>query len=148
MDSLKEVTYCGLYCQLCSNCGRVPQQAKALKETMTRDGWPNWGGAIPNFESFWGFLEWLVTKDCPGCRSGQCGDPDCKIRQCAQEREVVACAFCDEFPCAHMQAFSRRYPTVIADSQRLKEMGVEAWIAVMERRRQDGFCYADSRYET
>ena len=28
-DNLKFVTYCGLYCGLCANRGRIPEQAKA-----------------------------------------------------------------------------------------------------------------------
>jgi hypothetical protein len=45
MADLTLVTHCGLYCGLCSERGRIPQQASALRELMAKEGYENWGGA-------------------------------------------------------------------------------------------------------
>lgn len=144
---LKYVTYCGLYCKLCAQCGRIPQQAQAIKTLMEREGYTFYGPTMPNFTEFWSFLDHLAALDetCPACRGG-CGDPGCKIRPCASEREVVACPFCDEYPCERFESLAKRYPTLIADGQRMKAVGIDAWIAEVDKRAATGFCYGDIRY--
>jgi len=62
-DRLRLVTYCGLYCNLCSTRGRVPKQASALRETMRKEGWEYWGNSVPGFEGFWKFLDGMSTSE-------------------------------------------------------------------------------------
>jgi len=38
MEKLEQVTYCGLYCGLCAQRNRIPQRARALRETMHKEG--------------------------------------------------------------------------------------------------------------
>lgn len=149
MKELQFVAYCGLYCKLCAQCGRIPAQAQALHDSMNREGYPYWGKDIPNFESFWDFLGNLAdeTKQCEGCRSGACGYPFCEIRSCAIERDVVTCPLCKDFPCKQINALAEVYPTLVADGQHLREMGLEDWIEIQEKRVAAGFCYADIRHE-
>lgn len=147
MSDLKYVTYCGLYCRLCTHIARTPKQARALRETMRKDGWEHYGEAVhPGFGEFWRILADLAESDatCPGCRGG-CGDPGCRIRVCATEREIEVCPLCADFPCAHITRLAGRYPTLIADGQRLAGIGLEAWIAEQEQRATTGFAYADIR---
>lgn len=40
MDKLKLDTYCGLYCGLCGERGRIPRQAEALQKSISEDGYP------------------------------------------------------------------------------------------------------------
>ncbi len=146
MSSTHLVTYCGLYCDLCAQRTRVPRQAQALRETMTKEGYEYFGHEMTGFTEFWRFLTDLASPDkaCPGCRQNG-GYPACEIRRCARERAVEACAFCDEFPCQRIVDFSAIYPTVIADSRRMKAIGIEAWIQEQEERGKTGFAYADIR---
>jgi len=147
VDNLKLVTYCGLYCGLCAARGRIPRQASALKETMAKEGYESWGKEVlPGFEGFWKFLGDLCEpeKNCPGCRQGG-GPPFCSIRKCAREREVDVCVFCEEFPCKRVLEIARGYPTLVADGERMKEVGIEAWIREQEERGRAGFAYADIR---
>jgi hypothetical protein len=67
------------------------------------------------------------------------------MRRCAKVKGVDACPFCDDYPCEMLLEFSRRYPTLIFDGQRMKQIGMQAWIAEQESRRQNGFCYGDIR---
>ena len=88
MDNFNYVTYCGLYCKLCSNIARIPKYAAALRETMHKGGWDQFGEfEIKGFKELWDVLEKLSEwdKTIPGCRGG-CGPPDCKIRECAREQ--------------------------------------------------------------
>jgi hypothetical protein len=148
MTDLSQVTYCGLYCGLCASRNRIPPAAQALREQMTRAGWPFWGKQVPGFEPFWAFLDDLTASgaDC-SCREKGCGPGFCGIRRCARERGVEVCALCDDYPCDRIQALGKGYVTLIADGQRLREIGLDAWIAEQERRVQTGFCYADIRCE-
>ncbi len=147
MADLKYVTYCGLYCSLCAHMARMPVQARELRATMRKEGWEHYGEAVhPGFGEFWHILERLAETDatCPGCRGG-CGSPGCEIRTCAREREVEICPLCADYPCEHIERLGRSYPTLIADGVRLRETGLDAWIAEQEERRATGFAYADIR---
>lgn len=146
MNTLKYVTYCGLYCKLCAQMGRIPQQARSLRETMAKEGYEFFGPLTPNFPDFWKFLDRLSRSDetGPGCRGG-CGYPECKIRKCARERGIDLCSSCPEYPCPHIQQLAKRYPTLIADGMRQREIGVDRWIAEQEDRCTSGFVYADIR---
>ena len=146
MDDLKLVTYCGLYCKLCAQRGRIPCQANILRETMSKEGYEFWGKEIPGFNQFWTFLNNLCEpeKACPGCRQAE--PPFCTIKKCAQERKVDVCVFCEEYPCKRVLGIAKGYPTLIADGKKMKEIGMEKWIQEQEERSKTGFAYADIRY--
>ena len=148
MSDLTYVTYCGLYCRLCSNLARMPQQSTALRETLKKAGWEYFGEyCLPHFKEFWEALTKLSQLDetCKGCRGG-CGDPDCGIRKCAEVRKIDVCSSCTEYPCQLIVELSNRYPNLISDGERQKEIGLERWVREQEERHRVGFCYADIRY--
>ena len=58
---------------------------------------------------------------------------------------LKTCAFCDDYPCKKLKIFAKSEPLVIHDGKRIKEIGIEAWIIEQEKRKNDGFCYADVR---
>jgi hypothetical protein len=146
MENLKLVTYCGLYCGLCAQRGRIPRRANELRETMAREGYEVWGSEIPGFNLFWKFLTDLCDPDkaCSGCRQDG-GPPFCSIRKCARQRGVDVCVFCEEYPCSRVLEIARGYPTLVADGKRIKEIGMDAWIEEQEERAERGFTYADIR---
>ena len=147
MKNLNKVTFCGLYCGLCSRRNRTPRQAAALRDTLRTDGWEYWAPSdVPGFGPFWEFLNALANgEERCSCRAGTCGPGFCAIRTCASERGVDVCAFCDDYPCDRIMGLARGYPTMLADGARMKEKGLEAWIAEQEARATTGFCYADIR---
>ena len=150
MSDLTHVTYCGLYCRLCSNLARIPQQSSALQETLRKEGWEYFGQyCVSNFKEFWTALGELsqTGTTCKSCRGG-CGDPDCAIRECARERNMELCSSCIEYPCEHITNLARRYPNLIPDGRRQQEIGLDRWINEQEERCETGFCYADIRYTT
>lgn len=78
------------------------------------------------------------------CRSG-CGAPFCGIRKCAKKKGVEVCPFCEEYPCHRINALAKGYGLLLADAQRMKELGLERWVEEQEQRRKTGFCYTDIR---
>jgi hypothetical protein len=60
MDKHSLVAYCGLYCDLCSQRTKVPEQAKALMKIMKKDDYENFGPDIQGFNEFWKFLKGLT----------------------------------------------------------------------------------------
>lgn len=146
MKEMKLVTYCGLYCGLCAERGRIPRQARDLRDSMASDGWDFWGHDMPGFKEFWEFLGERCDpeKACPGCRADG-GNPGCGIRTCARERAVEACPFCGDYPCKLILDFEKVYPTLVSDGKRLRDIGVDAWVATQEERVRTGFVYSDIR---
>ncbi|MEM3700358.1 MAG: DUF3795 domain-containing protein [Candidatus Bathyarchaeia archaeon] len=49
------------------------------------------------FPIFWQFLQKLTTFDC-NCRVRKGGPPDCKIRNCAKEKDIEVCPQCKDYP--------------------------------------------------
>jgi hypothetical protein len=104
---------------------------------MRKDGWDLWGNEIPGFKDFWSFLKGLAEAESRcSCREGTCGPPFCGIRKCARKKGIEICAFCGDYPCHRIQGLAKGYITMPADSQRMKEIGVEAWIQEQEERRK------------
>jgi len=145
MEKKELVTYCGLYCGLCSQLNRVPRQARALQETMKKDGWESFGHYQKDFDQFWVFLERVVESETRcGCRKDTCGPP-CGIKKCARESGVETCPFCAKYPCERILGIAKGYPTMLADAKRMKDKGIDVWVQEQEERRKTGFAYVDIR---
>ena len=139
MDKKQLVTYCGMYCGLCSWRTRIPQRASALAETLRM-------AEAPTPEAFRKVLAGFSAPGDYNCRAGACGNTGrCGIRKCAVAKGVFACPQCADYPCKRIAALGRSEATLVHDGHRMKEIGLEAWIAEQERRREAGFCYDDVR---
>jgi hypothetical protein len=148
MANLRHVTYCGLYCGLCLNGGRIPRRATELRELLQKVKIELWGPDLPGYEGFRTFLDSLAEfEPHASCRERSCGLEDCAIRTCAEERRVVACPFCADYPCEKIRILAKRYPALLCDGERLREVGVDRWIEEQEARKARGFAYVDIRYE-
>jgi hypothetical protein len=98
---------------------------------MQSDGWEYYGEEVyPEFQAFWKVLNDLGEMDqtSPLCIGG-CGDPTCQIRVCAREKGLRVCAECTEFPCQLLTDFTRRYPFLVENGMRIREIGIDAWLA-------------------
>lgn len=146
MAKLDFVTYCGLYCELCAQRGRIPRQAAELRASLSKEGIEYWGEGLPGFKDFWAFLDRISDPDgsCPRCRQGG-GPPFCGIRKCARERKIDVCVECSDYPCKRIDGIAKGYPTLIADGIRMKELGLDKWVAEQQERARTGFAYVDIR---
>lgn len=145
-NSLRLVSYCGLYCSLCAQRSRIPHEAKRLQSSLHEEGFDDWYRYFPDmkeFPQFWQFLQKLAELDC-ACRA-EGGPPDCQIRRCATEKHIDVCPQCREYPCTLVTRLAERYPTMIQDGKHLQKVGLEAWIKEQEERAKRGVVYADIR---
>jgi hypothetical protein len=148
MTDLKRVGYCGAYCGLCLNGGRIPQRAGELKDLLSVAAVGEWGPELPDFDGFWRFLGDLAeSASRASCREGTCGLDVCAIRTCASAKGVDACPFCDDYPCERIRVLAKRYVTLLGDGQRMREVGIDRWIEEQKARQGRGFAYADLRSE-
>lgn len=146
MTGLEKVTYCGLYCGLCSQKNRIPKQAGSLRDTMRREGYEYWGVELEGFEPFWKFLNRLVESESNCfCRNGICGAPFCGIRKCARAKGIDICVNCQEYPCKKILGLAKGYTMLLAEGKRMKEIGIDAWVKEQEERAKTGFAYVDIR---
>ena len=134
--------YCGLHCENCHLRAHVGPDAQRLVDSMKRAGFEQFGPMIPGFAGFWEFLSrFAAGNGCFGCRA-EGGNPHCRVRACAREKSVDACALCAEYPCREMDAALAHYPMLEADNRFLREKGTEAWLAMQQQRRAQGYTYA------
>jgi hypothetical protein len=115
------VAYCGLYCGACSFRVAAQESDRQHLEAMPS-----------KYDSY----KDAPLEVCSGCRqeSGVCGHG---IRECARNRALGHCGACPEFPCARIREFNDdgipHHTEAIANLERLKRVGEEAWLADQER---------------
>lgn len=150
-ELLRLVTYCGLYCGLCAQHTLIPNQARKLRKTLLEEGFSDFYQYVPEmkeiFPKFWEFLQNLAKLDCT-CRAGEGGPPDCKIRNCARQKNKTVCPLCEGYPCRYIEALAEHYPTLIQDGKYMQKIGLEKWIFEQELRAKRGFTYTDIRYSS
>jgi hypothetical protein len=121
-------TYCGLYCGACpvlvaNQRGIVDELAEKLEADPAE----------------------LV---CAGCKSGTVAAfcTDCAFVPCAREKGVEFCGDCDEYPCKRLTDFREdewaHHSAVTKNLDRLKEIGLAAWLAEQDERWNCGACGA------
>jgi len=86
---------------------------------------------------------------CEGCRSEPLShdahwSPECKMLLCAKEKKVQYCFECKDFPCTILIEFSSdgvpHHKRTVENLNRMKEIGLEAWIAEREKNGKPSFC--------
>ncbi|MDR2944526.1 MAG: DUF3795 domain-containing protein [Methanosarcinales archaeon] len=136
---------CGLYCENCAVKVKVEPAAKALYEEMNLLGFAEIMQFFPDGEKFWAFLKGMSSEGiCISCKAGS-GNPACKIRLCAKEKNIEICALCGSYPCEHFTAFFEGYPMLRNDNAVLREKGWEAWAKLQDERRTEGFTFFYSK---
>jgi hypothetical protein len=108
------IAYCGLDCNEC----------RAFKATQRADF--EWKKQIAEQ-----WTEELKVKfepkevDCNGCKSELISAwcrKICKVRPCAQKRNVKTCAHCDDYPCSMLREFlSKEEPIARENLQKIRE---------------------------
>jgi hypothetical protein len=115
---------CGLYCDACYHYRASFPEGKHLLKEAVRQG--------HKLEGF----------TCQGCRSDSLyihpGCAQCKIRACAEEKGIIHCGLCLDFPCDQTKAFQEdgriHHRDVVAHLEELKNKGPDQWLAEQARR--------------
>jgi len=142
--------YCGLYCGACAIMGgQIRDTARSLARLLEAYDYAEWAPTLADFVpavkgwgEFEGVLGWLTTQDCPGCLAGG-GNPECAIRICAREKGLAGCWECDQEPCEKLEEIDQGYPGVAENRQRIREIGLDAWLAEQRAKVEAGFSYAE-----
>jgi hypothetical protein len=133
--------YCGLYCGNCAVKVKVEPASKVLYEEMKKAGFEEIMPFFPDGDKFWSFLKGMAVEGvCISCQSGS-GNPGCKVRICAKEKNVEICALCESYPCKLFTEFFEAYPTLKHDNSVLLEKGWEAWSKLQDERQAREFTY-------
>jgi len=101
------IAYCGLYCQDCHGYnGKIPDLARDLRKELREKRYDkfahfistySFGKDYKNYDECYKVLGAMVKFRCKkGCRDGG-GSPFCKIRKCAQKKELDGCWECSDF---------------------------------------------------
>jgi hypothetical protein len=146
-------TYCGLYCGACAmKNGQIRDTATRLKRLLEAYQYPEWAPqvaqlfpATKHYPEFDAVLDWLTTQDCPACREGG-GPPQCAIRICAREKALAGCWECPEDACDKLQGIDGSTPAALENRQRIREVGLEAWLEEQAAKAAGGFSYFDEHY--
>ena len=138
----KHACYCGLYCKNCAVKVKVEPAAKVLYQEMKTLGFDQIMSFFPDGEKFWLFLKSMTTEGvCISCKDGS-GNPACKIRLCAKEKNVEMCALCESYPCEYFTDLFEGYPTLKHDNSILRENGWESWQKLQDKRQIKGVSFA------
>jgi predicted RNA-binding Zn-ribbon protein involved in translation (DUF1610 family) len=113
-------TYCGLYC---GACPVLVANQKGTVDELAREFEANPAELV-----------------CAGCKSDTLAPfcADCRFIPCAREKGVEFCVGCDEYPCERLTEFRddkwAHHSVITKNLDRLKEVGLEAWLAEQDKR--------------
>jgi len=138
----KQYSYgiCGVYCGQCpKGNGRVRIIAGELKRLVDTVGYDWVGFAVKSFrfEEFRKGLEWFAGAQCPMCLNG--GGAPCENRKCAIQRKLESCLLCEDYPtCQHTTYQRDRYPFVVENYERVRQVGFQKYLEEEEERAKAG----------
>lgn len=83
---------------------------------------------------------------CEGCRGSldTHWSSDCKMLLCEKNKKLEYCFQCEDFPCTNVNEFASdgvsHHKRTVENAKRMKEIGLETWIAEQKRKGQCLFC--------
>jgi hypothetical protein len=109
--------YCGLACDSC------PIHLATLEKDLTKQREMRIEIAEQLSKIYGTTPKPEIISDCDGCKNinerlfGPCSD--CKIRKCAIEKNIINCAYCDDFACEKLE---RHYKFDPSSREKLEEI--------------------------
>ena len=93
-----QIGRCGIWCGSCgAGNGALQILSRRYVELIENYGLPQWGPKDVDYDKFKSWLGLIGEMPlCNGCLQGD-GNPDCKLRPCAEERDFSDCVECDRF---------------------------------------------------
>ncbi|OYT28801.1 hypothetical protein B6U98_04090 [Thermoplasmatales archaeon ex4572_165] len=129
------IAYCGLNCADCHGySGIIPDLARDLRKELRQIKYDKFASFISTYpfgkdfekyEECYKVLGAMVKFRCKrGCRNGG-GSPFCKIRKCAEKKELDGCWECDEYKeCKKLQFLEPVHGDAhIKNISKIKKMG-------------------------
>jgi hypothetical protein len=136
---------CGVFCEMCpTGNGKISQLASELLRLIKNSY--KWAEDEVNFsfKDMQEGLEWLTKDSYPTCR--QIKEPWCDVLKCKKASKLQSCLLCEEFLECPSTAYQRdRYPFVIENYNRVKEIGLEKHLAEERKKAKNGITLIDIR---
>ena len=139
-DSKDLIAYCGLYCGDCHGYQqKIPDLARDLRKELRQTKYKkfanflastSFGKDFQGYDTCYEVLGAMVKFRCKrGCRNGG-GNPFCKIRKCAQNKELDGCWECEDFEhCSKLEYLEGVHDKAhIKNLRRLKKKGKEEFV--------------------
>jgi len=131
---------CGIYCGQCPKAsGRVKTIAGELKRLVDTVGYDWVESTIKSFKftEFRRGLEWFSQAQCPMCLNG--GGAPCENRKCASTKKLDSCLLCGDYlTCKNTVHQRSRYPFVVENYERVKQVGFQKHLEEEEQRAKAG----------
>jgi hypothetical protein len=114
------IAYCGLACQTCPIYLATREEDEGAQERMRAE--------IAQLcrEQYGMTYEPQDITDCDGCRTGEgrlfSACRNCGIRNCARQRGLESCAYCDEYICEKLEAFFASEPSARTHLDEIRKM--------------------------
>lgn len=154
-DASSFVGYCGLYCNACGiRQEKIKKAVDNLRSIIAHYGFDkmmpelaNWEPRFKHYSEFNQVMDGLVKMfgDCPGCLQGG-GDPNCKVRTCAKEKEYRTCAECDEAEtCESLAPYREGYKGLTPALESIKQDGVTRYAEEMQKKVNEGYSYVEEK---
>jgi len=131
---------CGLYCGDCvGQTQTVANLARDLRKELRKYRFGDLAdtlATIPFFKEFkdyekcYNVLGAMVKMRCTKACRGNCGPPNCKIRNCARKKELNGCWQCDDFSaCEKLKMLEPHHGKAhLKNLRKLKRQGVASFI--------------------
>jgi hypothetical protein len=140
------VGYCGLYCNACGiRQGKIRRAVENLRSTITAYGFDKimpelsqWEPSLKHYNEFEQVMNGLVKLfgDCPGCLQGG-GDPNCKARSCAKQKDYRTCTECGEAEnCESLTPYRKYYEAALKS---IKQGGIRKYAEEMQKKVDKGY---------
>jgi hypothetical protein len=142
MEDRRLLAYCGLYCGDCAGySGAIADAAGDLIRILERYEFRRtakclFAEQISDYEGFHESLAFIAELRCPKiCRNRRDDETDCEIRACCINKGLYACHECADFEvCSRLKGHEALHgDACVRNLKAIKDMGLEAWIAVGER---------------
>ncbi len=154
-DPISLVGYCGLYCGACRiRQGKVKDAVNNLRDVITSFGFdrimPELASYEPSLKHYGEFnqvMDGLVKLFgyCPGCFENG-GDPSCKVRLCAREKNYRTCVECGESrSCQKLEPY-RKYFDIA--QQNIEGCGIRGFAEKMEKKVAEGYSIPSAQNST
>ena len=134
-EILRMLAPCGLHCGKCMAYadGDIKKHAEELKRLLGSfdnyaERFSNFIPVFKDYPSFKELLDYFSRAECKGCRQGDGKYPNCGIAQCYKDKNVDFCFQCNEFSCDKSNFDENLKSRWIKINNRLKEIGVWAYI--------------------
>ena len=131
---------CGVYCGQCpKGNGRVKAIAGELKRLVDTIGYDWMENDIRSFKftEFRKGLEWFSQAQCPMCLNE--GGAPCENRECATAKKLDSCLLCGDYlVCKNTVGQRSRYPFLVENYERVKQVGFEKHLEEEEQRARAG----------